>query len=119
MTTREIDETRAVANLPGLDIEIRHRRAPEENAELVSITMRATPSFDAFATALRGGPALPWLAMAPFGMTAVGGFNPFAPWLAMMQAWSSFLGGSPLPLLGAADAPPLPQSSTIDKPGRD
>jgi hypothetical protein len=37
----------------------------------------------------------------------------------MMQAWSSFLGGSPLPLLGAADAPPLPQSSTIDKPGRD
>jgi hypothetical protein len=113
MTTREIDETRAVANLPGLDIEIRHRRAPEEDAEVVSITMRATPSFDAFATALRSGPALPWLAMAPFGATAAGGFNPFAPWLAMMQAWTSLLGGSLPPLLGAA-APPA-----IEKPKRD
>ena len=116
MTTREIDETRAVANLPGLDIEIRHRRAPEEDAELVSITMRATPSFDAFAAALRNGPIFPWLAMAPFG-TAGGSFNPFAPWMAMMEAWTSLLSGcSPPPLL-PGQATPSPVA--IHKPKRD
>jgi hypothetical protein len=131
MTTtppREIDEMRAVANLPGLDIEIRHRRAPDEDAETVSITMRATPSFDAFAAALRGGPALPWLAaMTPFGMPGgIAGFDPFAPWIAMMQAWTSFLGGSMLPPPPSSSPPrldgpavaPAPRS-TFDKPLRD
>jgi hypothetical protein len=42
------DETRATARLPGLDIEIVHRRSPEGDAEQISINLRAVPSFEAF-----------------------------------------------------------------------
>ena len=42
-------ETRAIARLPHLEIEIRHRRLPEEQAEQLAISLRATPSFAAFA----------------------------------------------------------------------
>ena len=41
-------ETRATARLPGLDIEILHRRSPDGDAEQISINLRATPSFEAF-----------------------------------------------------------------------
>jgi hypothetical protein len=47
-----LDETRAVARLPHLDIEIRHRKAPEEGAEYLSIDLRATPDFRAAASLL-------------------------------------------------------------------
>jgi len=47
-----LDETRAVARLPHLDVEIRHRRVPEENAELLEISLRAVPSLDAAAALL-------------------------------------------------------------------
>lgn len=43
----EPDETRATAQLPGVDIEIRHRRSPDGAAEQMMITLQATPSFDA------------------------------------------------------------------------
>ena len=42
-----MDETKAVARLPNLDIELRHRRVPEEAAEYLSISLRAVPSFRA------------------------------------------------------------------------
>jgi hypothetical protein len=44
--TREhlMDETRAIAKLPHLEIEIRHCRLPEEQAEQLAISLRATPS---------------------------------------------------------------------------
>jgi hypothetical protein len=38
----------AKAQLPGLEIEIVHRRAPEADAELMSINVRAVPSFEQF-----------------------------------------------------------------------
>lgn len=41
----EDDTTRATGRLPGLDIEIVHRRAAD--AEQISVYMQATPSFDA------------------------------------------------------------------------
>lgn len=44
----DYDDTRAVARLPNLDIEILHRRPWQGEAEMLSITLRATPSFDAF-----------------------------------------------------------------------
>ncbi len=44
----EFNDTKAVAHLPNLDIEILHRRPWRGDEELLSITLRATPSFDAF-----------------------------------------------------------------------
>lgn len=50
----EIDTTRATAHLPSADIEIVHRRAPDNNSEQIFITLQAVPSFDAFGRFLRG-----------------------------------------------------------------
>jgi hypothetical protein len=44
-----MDETGAIARLSYLDVEIRHRRLPEEQAEQLAISLRATPSFEEFA----------------------------------------------------------------------
>ena len=59
-----MDETRAVANLPNFEIEIRHRKDPEEQAEYLSVTLKATPDLD----------------------TAVAWFDP----MRLMQAWRAF-----------------------------
>jgi hypothetical protein len=42
-----IHATSATARLPGLDIEIFHRRSPDGDAERISINLRAVPSFEA------------------------------------------------------------------------
>ncbi len=42
------DITRATARLPGLEIEIIHRRSPAHDAEQISINLQAVPSFEAF-----------------------------------------------------------------------
>jgi hypothetical protein len=42
------DTTRATARLPGLEIEIVHRRLPGAEAEQISINLQAVPSFEAF-----------------------------------------------------------------------
>jgi hypothetical protein len=78
---RAMEETTALARLPNLDIEIRHRRMPEEGGESLSISLRATPSFRAMGDYLDAyGPQL---------------FNPFAFWLTAFQAaqtfWAPFL----------------------------
>ena len=44
----EDDTTRATAHLPGLDIEIVHRRSPGAEVEQISINLQAAPSFEAF-----------------------------------------------------------------------
>jgi hypothetical protein len=77
-----MEETRAVARLPYLDVAIRHRRLPEEEAEEVAIVVRATPSFDAFARHLEAqAPYWPWLA-----------FQPFVAWQELLQAaWRPWL----------------------------
>ena len=64
-----MDETRAVARLPGLDITIDHR--VEEDAEVINISLRATPGFEAVAawldpmTMMRAWMA-PWAAFNPW-----------------------------------------------------
>jgi hypothetical protein len=75
----EIDATKARAHLPGLDIEIVHRRSPQGDAEQISINLQAVPYFEAFGRFLE---------------TA----NPFAFWAqAARLAW--------FPWLAAADSP--------------
>ena len=76
MPNQQIDDdiTRATARLPGLDVEIVHRRSPAADAEQISITLQAAPSFEAF---------------GQFLQTA----NPFALWVqAAQMAWSPWLG---------------------------
>ena len=45
--SQEIEAGKASAHLPGLDIDIIHRRQPKGDWEQVSINLRATPSFEA------------------------------------------------------------------------
>ena len=68
------DTTRATANLPGLTIEVMHRRLPGAEAEQISINIQAVPSFAAFGRFLDG-------------------INPFAFWAQFAQAaWFPWLG---------------------------
>ena len=70
------DTTRATARLPGLEIEIVHRRPVDGDSEALSINLQAMPSFAAFGRSLEAA-------------------NPFAFWAqAVQMAWSPFLGGS-------------------------
>lgn len=83
-----MDETKAVARLPGLDIEI-SRRDPGDGSETVTIAMRATPSFAAFGAALE-----PALLMMPALLPAL----MLQGWAAMAQlAWAPWLGPLPGP----------------------
>ena len=84
------DTARATTHLPGLDIEIVHRRSPTAGAEQISISLQAVPSFEAFGRFLQ---------------TA----NPFAFWVQAAQlAW--------FPWLGAASALMLPWSVASEPP---
>lgn len=63
----ETDTIRATARLPGLDIEIMHRRAVEGDGEQISINLRAVPSFEAFGRALDAvNPVAFWAQAARF-----------------------------------------------------
>lgn len=80
-----MDETRAVARLPNLDIEITYRRLEDDRGEMLSVTLRAQPSFEAFArfaearlplwSALALGPWQAWMAMAQAALA----MNPLLP----------------------------------------
>ncbi len=77
MTQSEFNETKAVAHLPNVDIEIYHRRPWQGDEELLTITLRAVPSFDAFFRAVEA--ANPFL----FWMRAVE--TAWAPWLRLVE----------------------------------
>ena len=69
LSENEAEVTKAVARLPGLDIEVRHRQSPDGLAEEISINLKATPSFEAFGRSVEA-------------------LNPFALWSAALQlAW--------------------------------
>jgi hypothetical protein len=76
----EDEATRATAHLPGLDIEVVHRRAPSGEAEQLSINIQALPSFEAFGRFVERS-------------------NPFAFWIqAARIAWLPWLGATRLML---------------------
>jgi hypothetical protein len=98
MAGRALDETRISGRLPNVDIEITHRRLPEQGAEQVTVSLVATPSFEAFARFVEAGnPLLAWTAMNPFATA----------WLQMVQAaWTPWIGTFAPPLLpGERDEP--------------
>ena len=81
--------TRATAHLPGLEVEIIHRRLPGTDAEQISINLQAVPSFEAFGRFLE---------------TA----NPFVFWAqAAQMAWLPWLRATRTLMLpwGVASAP--------------
>jgi hypothetical protein len=67
------DATRATAHLPGLNIEIEHRRSPGGDAEQISIHLQAVPSFGAFGRLLESA--------NPFAFWARATQMMWAPWL--------------------------------------
>jgi hypothetical protein len=85
------DTTRATASLPGLEIEIVHRRPRDAQAEALSITLQAMPSFEAFGRYLEAA-------------------NPLVFWAQAVQlAWLPWFGAT---WLGASRALMLPWSAT-------
>jgi hypothetical protein len=95
--------TRATANLPGLEIEIVHRRPRNADAETLSITLQAMPSFEAFGRSLQAANPfafwvqatqlawLPWLEANWFGTAWLGASQTLMlPWCAPWTApWSA------------------------------
>jgi hypothetical protein len=62
----------ATAHLPGLDIEITHRRSPEGDAEQISINLQAVPSFEAFGRYIEAAnPFLFWAQAARLAWVAL------------------------------------------------
>jgi hypothetical protein len=81
-----MDETRAIARLPHSEIEIRHRRLPEEQAEQLAINLSATPLFEAFAQFLERQAPWPWLALQPWLAVAQMVQVTSQPWFAASSA---------------------------------
>lgn len=75
----EIDTTKASARLPGLDVDIIHRRSPNGDWEQISINLRAVPSFEAL------GPVFE--AADPFTLWAQAAQLMWMPWLLTAQAF--------------------------------
>jgi hypothetical protein len=92
----EDDAIRAIAHLPGLDIEVTHRRLA--GAEQISIHLQATPSFGAFGRALEVGNPFAFWAEAARLM-----WLPFLPWL---TPWLDATPALRLPE-HVSDAPPM------------
>jgi len=85
------DTTRATASLPGLEIEIVHRRPQGGDLEALSINLQAMPSFEAFGRSLEAANPLAFWAQAVqmawlpwFGATWLGASRGLmAPWSAV------------------------------------
>jgi hypothetical protein len=83
----EEDTTRATAHLPGLDIEIIHRRSPGAEVEQISINLQAVPSFEAFGRFLEN--------TNPFALWAQAAQLAVFPWLGAARALMVPLSGTP------------------------
>ena len=88
-----VDETRAVASLPNLNIEIVHKEAPQEGAEYLSITLRGTPDLGAAMGLLD-----------PLALLGAAAFNPWQAWLRLADPFGFWQRGAAL-LTGARQRP--------------
>ena len=90
----DAEPIRATAHLPGLEIEIIHRRSPEGDAEQISINMQAVPSFEAFGRYVEAA-------------------NPFAFWVQAAQlAWRPWIEAARTMSLPWGQFPQLAQDSS-------
>jgi hypothetical protein len=93
----EGNTTRATARLPGLDIEIIHRRSLNDEAQEISINLQVMPSFEAFGRFLETT-------------------NPFALWAQTFQIaclpWLNAVRSATLPWIPSVP----PKTSSGDKP---
>jgi hypothetical protein len=87
--SRNPEALTARAHLPGLDIEIVHRSLPSEDAEQISITLTAVPSFEAFSRYFE--------AINPFAICARAVQLAWFPWVEAARAVSPNLLVSSLP----------------------
>lgn len=76
-----MDELRAVAELPHLNVEITRRRAAADDADELLISVRAAPSFSAVGDYLRGPAMWPMLAMTPVLFWQQAMAQALMPWL--------------------------------------
>ncbi len=97
------DAVTAKAQLPGLEIEIVHRRAPEADAELMSINVRAVPSFEQFGRYVE--------AANPFAAWTQAARLAWMPWLSWMTAVQGALPAA------AGEAPKLSADPRTDGGG--
>jgi hypothetical protein len=88
----EIDATKARAHLPGLDIEIMHRRSPAGDGEEILINLKAVPSFEAFGRLMEQA--------NPFAFWAQAARLAWFPWLAAAHAVMLLPGAAPRPRAG-------------------
>jgi hypothetical protein len=90
----EVGVTTATAHLPGLTIEIVHRRPPGGDREEISINLQAVPSFEAFGRFLEAT-------------------NPFVFWAeATRLTWFSWLEAARAVMLPSNAVPPIPTSDS-------
>ncbi len=83
-----MEDTKITANLPNLQIEILRRELPEEDAEAMTIHLRAAPSFEAVARAM-----MPALSAATM-------MNPMAAWMRAVEiAWQPWFQAMGYPTL--------------------
>ena len=104
-----MDETRASARLPHLEVEIWHRRLPAEHAEQLAISLKASPAFADFGRVLEQQGAWPWLAL-----------QPWLAWGQLAQAlWQPWLVAIAGPLARPQPAPPAERRPRIDADSAD
>jgi hypothetical protein len=89
----EIEATKAIAHLPGLDIDIVRRRSPNDDWEELSINLRATPSFETLGRVLD--------VADPFTLWVQAARLMWMPWLLTVQTMM-LPDGHPRTLPGAA-----------------
>ena len=92
-----MDETRITSSIANLDVEIVRKEYPEDNAEVMTIKLQATPSFEAVSRSM----------LSPFSSPFL--FNPLTTWAQMVKiAWSPLL-SSMVPQARVAQTPEAPQ----------
>lgn len=102
------DTTRAVAHLPGLDIEVEHRRAAD--AERISIHLQAMPSFAAFGDYLEpGNPFAFWAKAAQFAWQPWAAFAPLSPWTPWLP-WLNAMRALTPPVTARETPPTVPEA---------
>jgi hypothetical protein len=97
----EDNTTRTTARLPGLDIEIIHRRSPNDEAEQISINLQAMPSFEAFDRFLETA--------GPFALWAQAVQLAWLPWLNVARSLHRSIA---YPIEGNCSLGPWPVSAT-------